>query len=186
MILNKKDLGNGVFIIQHFLSNKECENFIKISEAKGYEEATVSTLEGPKMMKMIRNNQRVIEKNPELSSLLWERIKTFIPESKDFWTPISINEQFRYYKYNIGERFNKHRDGVFRRSSIEESRLTLMIYLNECFEGGETEFDTFNVKPETGTAIVFEHHLKHKGSKVLKGVKYALRSDIMFRKNNLK
>lgn len=182
MNLKKKEIAKGVFIIENFLSNEECKEFIQSSEIMGYEEATVSTLEGPKMMKMIRNNQRVIEANSELSQLFWERINPFISVLDDCWYPSSVNEQFRYYKYNIGERFNKHRDGKYIRSDNEESRLTLMVYLNDNFEGGETEFDSFKIVPKLGTAIVFEHQLKHKGCKVLKGVKYALRTDIMFEK----
>ena len=56
--------------------------------------------------------------------------------------------------------------------------LTWMIYLNEDFEGGETEFldQTRRVKPTTGTMLIwpagFTH--THKGNLVLSGDKYIL------------
>ena len=56
--------------------------------------------------------------------------------------------------------------------------LTWMIYLNEDFEGGETEFldQTRRIKPTTGTLLIwpagFTH--THKGNLVLSGDKYIL------------
>ncbi|WP_196893880.1 2OG-Fe(II) oxygenase [Aureivirga marina] len=170
-----------VFTIEGFLTEKECLSFINYSESIGFKEATVSTLSGPKMIKGIRNNTRVIINDEDLATEIWNKIKSFIP-SVDGKEPLGVNEQFRFYKYDIGERFNKHRDGRFVRNENEESRLTLMIYLNEEFEGGETEFDTFSVQPKTGTALIFLHEIKHKGCKVTEGTKYALRTDIMFEK----
>ena len=57
-----------------------------------------------------------------------------------------------------------------------------MIYLNEEFEGGETSFDDVTIRPKTGTALCFIHELKHEGCPVKNGIKYALRSDIIYKK----
>jgi len=173
-------LDRDVYLVKNFLSEEECDKFIQQSESIGYEEATVTTLEGQKMIKGIRNNQRVLVNDPDLARFFWERIQPFVTEQFDSWIPTSVNEQFRFYKYALNERFNKHRDGRFRRTESEESRLTLMVYLNDDFLGGETEFDDFTVLPEKGTALVFRHDIKHKGCKVLSGFKYAIRTDIMF------
>jgi prolyl 4-hydroxylase len=55
-----------------------------------------------------------------------------------------------------------------------------MIYLNDEFEGGETNFGEISIKSETNRALVFEHHLLHEGCAVTKGRKYALRSDVIY------
>ena len=55
-----------------------------------------------------------------------------------------------------------------------------MIYLNDDFAGGETNFGETCIKPETGMALVFEHDLLHEGCAVMKGRKYVLRSDVMY------
>jgi prolyl 4-hydroxylase len=71
------------------------------------------------------------------------------------------------------------------------SRLSVLIYLNDDYEGGHTNFldgnnkqgptkIAFSVQPVTGTAIIFEHHLLHEGEILKKGVKYILRTDIMY------
>lgn len=178
--MEKTKLAEDIYLVKNFLSKTECEAFIRHSEEIGYEEATVTTNEGQKMIKGIRNNQRVLIKDLELADQFWKRIQPFILEKFDNWSPIGVNEQFRFYKYAINERFNKHRDGRFRRNDREESRLTFMVYLNEDFAGGETEFDDFSVSPETGCALIFRHDIKHKGCKIVSGTKYAIRTDIMF------
>ena len=93
-----------------------------------------------------------------------------------------LNERFRFYRYTRDQAFRWHRDGAFRRDDREASRLTLMIYLNEGFGGGGTEFDLAEtVVPRTGMALVFAHHLRHQGAPVTQGTKYVLRTDVMFR-----
>jgi prolyl 4-hydroxylase len=69
------------------------------------------------------------------------------------------------------------------RGPRERSLLTLMVYLNEGFEGGATAFHDFGVavRPRTGMALLFQHRLLHEGCEVSAGVKYVLRSDVMYR-----
>ena len=57
-----------------------------------------------------------------------------------------------------------------------------MIYLNEDMIGGETKFNHHSIKPATGKALIFKHELVHEGSKVIKGIKYVLRTDVMYRR----
>lgn len=61
--------------------------------------------------------------------------------------------------------------------------VTIQLYLNQGAEGGETTFlegDGLKVIPKTGGVLLFEHRIEHEGSEVLSGVKYAIRSDIMY------
>lgn len=61
-----------------------------------------------------------------------------------------------------------------------------MIYLNTPTGGGETNFaladnqDPFSVRPTTGLCLVFDHQLTHEGALMRTGVKYVLRTDVMF------
>jgi len=50
-------------------------------------------------------------------------------------------------------------------------------------EGGATNFKDISIKPETGMALIFKHELLHEGAKVTAGLKYVLRSDVMYRRN---
>jgi prolyl 4-hydroxylase len=56
-----------------------------------------------------------------------------------------------------------------------------MIYLNDNYDGGETTFNRLTIQPRQGTALIFLHDLEHEGSSVRRGIKYVLRTDIMFR-----
>jgi prolyl 4-hydroxylase len=64
-----------------------------------------------------------------------------------------------------------------------KSLLTLMVYLNDDFEGGETEFPEQGetIVPRAGTALLFQHMLLHAGKRVRSGVKMVLRSDVLYR-----
>ena len=170
-----------VFVVENVLTKQECEDYILFSEQRGYEEATVTTLSGPKMMKNVRDNDRVLYKDDELAEVLWQKIKLFIPEVMDGKSAYGLNELFRFYRYENQQRFNRHRDGSYCRAEGDQSYLTLLFYLNADFEGGTTTFDDFEVVPSLGSALVFEHHLHHKGNSVTKGIKYVLRTDVMYK-----
>jgi predicted 2-oxoglutarate/Fe(II)-dependent dioxygenase YbiX len=138
----------------------------------------------------IRNNERVILDDPERALDLWQRVSQYIPSTIGKWRAIGLNERFRFYRYDPGQRFALHHDGSYRRPNGEESLLTFMIYLNEGFEGGETRFllpyyydvneRDVSVVPETGMTVCFVHELVHEGTPVIQGRKYVLRSDVMY------
>lgn len=171
-----------IWTIENFLTEKECEDLILFSEMKGFEEATVSLTTGAKMMKGIRNNERLIWKDDGLATKYWDRLKEFCPETIENNIAVGLNEQFRFYKYESNQRFKRHIDGRYKRNDNEESRITFMIYLNEDYEGGQTAFNDVVIEPKTGTALCFIHEQKHEGCPVPEGTKYVLRSDVIYKK----
>lgn len=172
-----------IFTIKNFFSTEECAALIEKSEAMGYEEATVDVGRGvQRMIKGVRNNERVLYNDKAYATFIWERLKSFAPEGKDNRNASGVNELFRFYKYSPGQRFKMHKDGSFERNRFEASQYTFMIYLNEAYTGGETIFASGEViRPEAGTALVFHHPLRHEGSLLTAGVKYVLRTDIMYK-----
>lgn len=172
--------------IDGFLSPKACEDLILFSEMRGYSEAKVSLRSGARMMKSIRNNARLIYTDEALAGKYWTDLQKFCPEKIGKSSAIGLNEQFRFYRYESAERFKRHIDGRFRRNEQEESRITFMIYLNDNFTGGETAFDEFRIIPKTGTALCFIHEQKHEGCPVTEGIKYVLRSDVMYRQDDVR
>ena len=174
-----KQYGCGVFTLNNFLSDDECL-YHQASHGE-YQAADVRTLKGPKMMTHVRNNDRVIFTDHALASEWFGRIRTSLPQNIDSWSLSGINEQFRLYKYSPGQFFKWHKDGAYE-TSEESSFLTLMVYLNADFEGGDTEFRWDKIKPEAGMALVFPHGLFHQGATITNGVKYVLRTDIMYMK----
>src|SRR5262249_26978647 len=154
------------------------------SENNGYDEAPISTAGGFIMRKDVRNNTRVMLDDPLTVKYIWEKIKPYVPEILEGWKASGLNERIRYYRYDPNQYFAWHYDGCYRRNEDEESKLTLMLYLNDDFTGGETKFnlkypyDEIIVKPEKGMALLFKHYLFHEGASVRTGRKYVLRSDV--------
>lgn len=175
-----------IFVIEDFLSKEECEELIQKSEQIGYEEAKVQMGENRQsILKGVRNNNRILYTDETLAKKLFERAKPFLNNEVGMYEVDGLNEMFRFYKYSPGQRFKMHRDGSFKRNEKEESFFTFLIYLNEEFEGGATEFeDLFTIQPKTGNLLVFYHPYRHEGRIIESGFKYALRSDVMYKIKN--
>lgn len=80
--------------------------------------------------------------------------------------PIENQESLQIAKYDVGGKFNSHYDACNTgtqeyRNKINRNagqrRATLLIYLNDDFEGGETVFNKIGltVKPKKGKGILF-------------------------------
>lgn len=175
-----------IVTVANFLSPEECEAVIRQTLAEGYADAPITAFRGFAMRPDIRNNTRVMKDDTELAARLWERMKGFVPvHHPDIgtWRAQGLNERFRYYRYTGGQYFKWHGDGPFIRSAEERSVFTAMVYLNDDFEGGTTDFRFgLSVTPRRGMLLLFEHSLVHQGAPVLSGCKYVLRTDVMFRR----
>lgn len=169
-----------IWTIDNFISDRACDDLILFSEQKGYSEAEVGLKSGSKMMKNIRDNYRLIYDDIKLSNDLWAIASATYPFIVDGMSPLGLNERFRFYRYEAGQRFKKHIDGRYKRNDHEESRITFMIYLNDNYSGGETRFNNVLIKPHKGMALFFIHEQKHESIPITEGVKYVLRSDIMY------
>ena len=167
--------------MEDFLSKKECLDYMALSEGIGYELAKVNTSAGARVVTGIRNNNRAFHKSEELAELLWEKGRPFIPEQIGNSRAIGLNELFRFYRYQRGHQFKGHYDESYIRNEVEASYFTFMIYLNDNFQGGDTTFQGLRVQPKQGMALIFLHSLYHEGSEVTQGVKYVLRTDVMYR-----
>ena len=179
--MRKIDLHPQIFLIEDFLTGQECEDYIRMSEDAAFEEAKISMNGQQLMSKGVRNNDRVMILNKDLADHLFTRAKGYLPQSHEDKKICDFNEMFRVYKYSPGQRFKMHRDGSYIRNENEKSLYTFLMYLNDDFEGGETEFENlFTVTPKKGTALIFYHPLKHEGKIVINGAKYVLRTDVMY------
>jgi predicted 2-oxoglutarate/Fe(II)-dependent dioxygenase YbiX len=137
------------------------------------------------MRKDVRDNQRILLDDPDLSSDWWERAKDLLVEERFGWKAVGLNERSRFYRYDFGQRFAPHTDGCFERDKGEQSHFTILVYLNDGFEGGATVFhesrDSLLVWPQAGKALVFYHRHVHEGMLVARGRRYVLRTDVMYR-----
>ena len=174
-------ISDKIFTVSDFLSAEECDQYIALSEKTNYELAKVDADKGQRVVAEVRNNSRAFYDNTELADLLWQKVQPFVPPQLGNSEAIGLNEKFRFYRYEPGQRFKGHVDGSYIRNASEASYFTFMIYLNDDYEGGETKFLDCTITPQKGMALIFLHNLYHEGSEAISGTKYVLRTDVMYR-----
>jgi hypothetical protein len=145
---------------------------------------------------------RHIFDDDDFARLLWARLEPFYAdtiitdEEHCKWKPAHLNPRFRFCKYAPGDAFAPHVDGRRLASIDAQSFMTVNIYLNSVARAaggatrvldrsvpGETEgeFGVLGaVQPVLGAASVFRDSLFHDGEVLREGVKYLLRTDIVF------
>lgn len=182
------------FWIDNLLTQNECKEFINLTEKLGYEDLK-------EFKKETRNSTRCFIYSKSLASELWNRIKPFeknfknlkpygVTDNEGIWRPYGIDECFRFNKYTKDNFFKRHVDAVYCESNHEKSILSVLVYLNDDFKGGNTkiwkDFDSTKplhfIKSKAGSALIFTHDLIHEGAKVEDKIKYVVRIDIMFRR----
>jgi predicted 2-oxoglutarate/Fe(II)-dependent dioxygenase YbiX len=168
-----------VFGIENFLSHDECNALMAQAEQRGFIAASVRTVAGQKLMQNIRNNERAQYEAPEWIALLWQRLARVTMPILDGQSAKALPKDVRFYKYSQDQRFKMHKDGSWTESNLS-SKLTFLIYLNDDFAGGETDFREFKIHPKEGAALLFIHDTWHEGAMVIDGVKYVFRSDVLY------
>lgn len=165
--------GKYITIADSFLTPDECSELIKKLDTSG---SLVHTDRG----NAIYERGQFIDS--ELSRKLLPRVLPHIPQ--DLRRICVLNETFRFSKYVDGGFFDIHRDTVNQDRYGHRSIMTVNIFLNEGFHGGETDFldetGTLVIRaiPKPGRAAVFDQQILHRGNKV-HGTKYLLRTDVM-------
>lgn len=167
-------------VIDNLLSENECKEFIKLGNDIGYSKPKIKTPQGEVVREDFRNNGSALLDNEQIANELFESFKDKLPQEIDGHKLKGLNEQMKIYRYEIDQQFKMHRDVPFRRNENERSFITMLIYLNDGYKGGETFFMDGNVIPETGKCLLFQQNVMHAGIKVTEGIKYAIRTDVMY------
>lgn len=202
----------GAYLLGPVLSRSECEQLITATEALGYAPKR-SRRSGPP----IRTNTRLLyEAHPELIHALAARMRPHL-ESIDVrsvgrWRPSPgsrlLNERWRMNRYAEGEQFFPHFDTGYALGRDCRSLLSVLLYLNDDFEQGETVFfpggqtrdnmlpgdedaREVRIRPVPGTALVFHHYgplsPRHSGLVPGRGQrpKYVVRTDVFYEREPL-
>lgn len=134
--------------------------------------------------------QYTLDENHEATNLLHQRINESLLVYKE--KIIQLNEMFQYYpvpggygttsyreaiqilEYSPGQEYKFHHDISNDPNSKEYHRqISVILYLNDDFEGGGTEFINQAYKPSPGYGLIFPSNwcFPHSGQKVLSGKK---------------
>ncbi len=170
------------------LSREECAGVLAVE--REWLAATVNRAAGREVDEALRNNLTAIVREAELAATVWQRIAPHVPARiTSAWdgprrevAAVGLFEPLRIYRYEVGHHFGLHTDQSYARGDAR-SLLTLLVYLDDDVEGGETEFPEQGrtIVPRAGSALWFQHALLHAGKRVARGTKHVLRTDVLYR-----
>lgn len=181
-------------IVRKAFTEEECVEVLKNVNGKKFTPALVNIGRGmQQLLPELRDGHRVIVDSPELAAWLLEVLRPYLPKQfgKDSHL-LGLNERMRILCYTPGQFFEEHRDGMYVRphghpEAGARSRITVQVYLHDIPDeyGGATTFFPgrhFSVKhqPEAGSVLLFTQDLLHEGSLVRKGIKYTIRTEVMY------
>ena len=179
-----------LWTVPNLYTAKECAALLALGEGQEWLQGTVNSVEGRVVDTRIRDNSTAIFRDPGLAQTLFERVRGHLPaqmsadwgRGRERVAACGVHVPLRIYRYHPGQRFGLHGDQSYEREDGARSLLTLLVYLNDGFTGGETDFpeEQRRVVPVTGQALLFQHMVLHEGLPVLEGTKYVLRTDVLY------
>ena len=156
--------------IPNFLTDEECDKIIEISKNKLVPSLVYTDDKDLHITENRKSRQCWIDSEETTFQIKEDKIfiKKLSDKIKDYTkTYDKYHEQFQVVNYEPGGFFIPHYDACDGDTIYCERmnknngprHLTLMVYLNEDFEGGETAFPVINklVKPEKGKAVLFRN-----------------------------
>ncbi|CAE8601825.1 unnamed protein product [Polarella glacialis] len=187
----------GGFQLLDLLSAEECRGFIDILDSLGFHSDAAVSL--PYNFRHMTNCNLVVPE--EVDARLFERCRRLLPDVAGH-PPLGLNAKFRCYRYAAGDYFRPHTDGAWPGSRFRDgqyladaygdrmSQFTFLILLGDGYEGGSTSFYPVTKTP-LGGALCFPHGFHpdsplHGGSEVLSGIKYIVRSEVLYSSEALK
>ena len=138
----------GAFVLSNILTSSECEQLLGLSTAMGWtEDAPVS------LGRQIRQNENCVWiADDSLWEPIWARLAPHMPVDPERGAPVGLNQRWRLYRYDGANEdvFRMHTDGDWPGSAVVDgklvrdafgdrwSQLTLLLYLDDDYDGGET------------------------------------------------
>ncbi|CAL5225451.1 g8270 [Coccomyxa viridis] len=183
-----------IILVKGVLSASEAKAVVAAAERIGFEH---QGSKGPANGEAVRDNGRIALSDKAYAEHLWQALglqPALAGIMVEGAQACGLNPNIRIYRYEPGQRFNRHYDDSADMGDGLKTAYTLLVYLSgqeHGMQGGETVFYSHgkrsktvaSVTPETGLALLHRHGddcLLHEGRPVLAGTKYVLRSDVIF------
>jgi prolyl 4-hydroxylase len=168
----------------------ECQELLAGQHGADWLQATVNTGAGRAVNDRLRNNSTAIVRDDAVADRLWSRIAPHLPatmaadwdDGRRTVHAVGVYRPLRIYRYEVGQQFGLHNDQSYAGADGSRSLLTLLVYLDDDMDGGETDFPEQGqtVTPRAGDALWFQHMVLHAGRAVTRGVKHVLRTDVLY------
>lgn len=151
-----------VWEVYNIFTPAECDTIIQLAEKGGFKDAKISD----PYYKLVADNKERTIKVTRLKNDDDEVIMKFAKiTEKITGLPMYHQEDMQVGKYDVGGQFKTHYDqcnenvpGCIKNNNITGGiKSTIFVYLNDDYEGGETEFPLIHltIKPERGKGLFF-------------------------------
>jgi prolyl 4-hydroxylase len=161
---------NDTFVIElpNLLTPEQCDAMRVASLKKGMEDSTVGETDAQLDKQSRRSTQAWFDqKENEITKLIERKALELVGRMPDCFGDVTVADNFeniQVVRYTKDGKYDPHYDGTEcgegteMRECLKNQRMaTLLIYLNDDFEGGETRFPNLNrsIKPKKGSAVFF-------------------------------
>ncbi|MEN1934255.1 2OG-Fe(II) oxygenase [Paenibacillus sp. 102] len=164
-----------IVVLENVLSDEECESLIELSKYS----MKRSKIGASREVNNIRTSSGTFLERNEIVAKIEKRVSSIMN------IPVEHGEGLHILKYTPGQEYKAHYDYFAEHSrAAENNRIsTLVMYLNDVEEGGETYFPKLDlsIAPKKGSAVYFEYFYNdkslneltlHGGAPVIKGEKW--------------
>lgn len=143
-----------------FLSPKECQHLANVAVTSLAPSTVFDPNTGRQIANPIRSSEGTVI-GPAQEDLVVQAICRRIASATG--TPFENGEALSILRYSPGQEYRPHLDAI---AGARNNRVkSVLMYLNDAYEGGETAFPRINIviEPKAGDAVVFDN-LTHEGS----------------------
>jgi hypothetical protein len=190
--VKRVQLSDYMICVDSFFTIDECNKWIEYGAALGFELVSHPATKDI----AYRNHYRIQINDENTASKIFDRIHQILPDSMkyiDNKKAVGCSDNIRIYKYDSSQpnqSFGLHIDESNNHNG-KVSKCTVLIYLSNV-EAGKTLFYSGHgkslklvnsIEPLVGRLLIHGHGhrcLLHEGEVVTKGIKYCLRTDILY------
>jgi hypothetical protein len=108
LLPNRDDTGKLAFILLNVFTPEECQQWIEMTEERGYAAALLNYGAEQVLVTDVRNNDRCMIDDVDMTQKLFERIKSYLPNVWKTHQLVGLNERLRFLRYDPGQRFTPH------------------------------------------------------------------------------
>lgn len=137
-----------------FLSPKECQHLANVAVTSLAPSTVFDPNTGRQIANPIRSSEGTVI-GPAQEDLVVQAICRRIASATD--TPFENGEPLSILRYSPGQEYRPHFDAI---AGARNNRIkTVLMYLNDAYEGGQTAFPRMNIviEPKAGDAVVFDN-----------------------------